>query len=85
MIQDALPDIYYQLRLNTNRVRICDGRAHDDEENRNLPVECANNNDNLGINRLRAINTSRLPHIACFMIPDSGFVTVPGRATLPGR
>ena len=26
-------DMGYQLRVNTNRVQVCDGRADDDEEN----------------------------------------------------
>ena len=32
------PDVKYQLRVNTNRVQACDGRAEDgdDDENRNL-------------------------------------------------
>ena len=36
MVQDASPNVEYQLRENTNRVRVCDGRADNDEENRNL-------------------------------------------------
>ena len=46
-------------------------------------------NDNLKINRLRAINLSCLSHIGSFVVSNPGFVTAPGlllsRVTLPGR
>ena len=35
MVQDALPNVDYQPRVNTNRVWLCDGRA-DDEQNKNI-------------------------------------------------
>ena len=71
-------NIKNQLGMSTNRVRICDGRADDDDVNRNLHGAFwgVRNNDNVGINRPRAISNSRLSHIGSFMISGSGFVTL---------
>ena len=35
MVQDAPPNVEYQPRVNTNRMRLCEGRA-DDEQNKNV-------------------------------------------------
>ena len=68
-----------------------DGKADDDGKTKNLQAafSTVRNNDNLGINRLRAINSSHLSHIGCFMVSDPGSVTALGlsplHATLPSR
>ena len=68
-------DMGCQLRVNTIRAQVCDGRTHDDEENKTYWG--VRNNDNL--NQQTQRHHSLMPvAYRCFMGSDSGFMTAPG-------